>query len=137
MNLYRYFQNSGDTFDAIEKQNLLPDPIATGPTGAEVLARNVTKFIMKGYSIGVNGTISDYHYSTDTPLPDFFDIELTAIDNETVKRFKTDDQSEWVDTNSFVYKQNARTFRTRVHLSTGAVTRLSTPTPSPSPTPAP
>ncbi|MGH8047169.1 MAG: PulJ/GspJ family protein [Chthoniobacterales bacterium] len=137
LNLYRYFKSSGDAFSAIQQQTLLPQALSTGPTGAEVLARNITKFKIEAYSVGLDGSVSEYKYSRDTPVPDFLDVELTALNNETVKRFKPDDKTEWLDTNSLAHKQNARTFRTRVRLRAESVTRLPTPTPTPTPTPAP
>jgi len=135
MNLYRYFKSSGDAFEAIKTNTLLPDSLLTGPSGAEVLARNITSFRIKAYTVKEDGSTGEYKRSADTPLPDFFDIELTALNNEVVKRFKKDDKAPWLDKNSLATKQNARTFRTRVRLRSEAVTRLPTPTPTPSPTP--
>ncbi len=147
LNLYRYFLSSGETFDSILKGNLLSDtlstsPSASAPTGAEVLARNVTSFKVEALSLvpadpaDPNSPVSLKKFVQDKnyPLPDIIEIEMTALNNESVKRFNS--ESDWSDTNSATYKQNARTFKTTVHLRAEAVTNV-TPTPTPTPTPVP
>jgi prepilin-type N-terminal cleavage/methylation domain-containing protein len=135
-NLYRYFLCSDDSFKAIQANTLLGDTLSTSPTagapaGAEVLARNIIDFRLRSFSVDDQGEIKKFEQSVKTPLPDFVEIELTALNNESTKRFKS--YSDWLNKNSPTYKENARTFRTRVHLHADTVKQVDpTPTPTPS-----
>lgn len=144
LNIYRYFVSSGKAFETIQQQKLLAETLSTAPTaasltGAEVLARNVSSFKIRAFSVDYSanpqGVVTPFKQNKFTPIPDFVDIELTALNNGSVKRFKN--KSDWTNTNSPTYQQNARKFKTRVYLRTDAVTTSSSVTPTPNPTPTP
>lgn len=137
-NLYRYFRSSDDTFKAIATNNLLADvTIDTSPTSvnAEVLAKNITGFKVKAYTIpppptpGATTTPVKFKKSADTPLPDIVEIEVTAINNDVAKRFG-DNQSDWENPHSVTREQSDRIFKTRVYLN-GAAQVKPTPVPAP------
>ena len=139
LNLYRYLLSSGGTLSAIQQKKLLTEklstlPSAVAPSGSEVLARNVTDFKIAPYTVDASGAIQKFTQSPQTPFPDFLDIQLTVLNNETIKRFKPGDESDWADQSSISFRQIARTFRTRAHLHTEAVSNF---TPVPIPTPEP
>ncbi len=143
-NIYRYFLSSGETHKNIKAGVLLSDtltttPSSSSPTGSEVLARNVTDFKLHAYTVDYTpqsptGVVRKFVQTNETPIPDFIDIELTALNNEAAKRFRQD--SDWEDKNSATYKNNVRTFKTRVYLRAATVTKT-TPTPAPTPSPTP
>jgi hypothetical protein len=125
LNLYRYFRGSDDTFLMIKSDTSISSgngkPILTGPSGEEVLARNIVSLKIKAYIVDPNGgLVKEYTAQPDpttgtvTP-PSFIDIELTALNNEAAKRL--DSKSDWQNTSSVPYKTQARTFTTRVNLS--------------------
>lgn len=137
-NLYRCFRSSDDTFDDLKKgdglKNLAPD---TNPTSSntEVLARNITGFKVKPYTINADPSkLEDFTKSAQTPLPDMVEITIKAISNDAAKRFGPDDKASWEDIHSLTRQQSERAFTTRVYLP-GAAQVKTTPSPSPSPTP--
>lgn len=143
MNLYRYFLSSGEAFDAIRKNEILPEtlsttPSASTPAGAEVLARNVTGFKIRAYTVDYTenprGAIRPFKQDQETPLPDFLDIELTVLNNDSAKRFNS--KRDWQSDTTATYRTNVRKFQTRVYLRADAVSG-STPTPTPTPSPTP
>lgn len=165
-NLYRYFRSSDDTFKAMTKgmpagsppQNgdILADvTIDTSPTNnnqggsSEVLAKNITGFTVTPYTIpppatlgGAYGTPKKFDKSADTPLPDMIEITVTAISNETAKRFTTAsgaaDKALWENAASVTRKQNDRKFKVRIYLPGAAQVKkasLAAQFPTPSPTP--
>lgn len=124
MNLYRYFRQSNDTFDALRAGNVesgITDPLPE----TDLLARNITGFQVRAYSFGSGSppSIQPFVQSTSNPVPDVLEIELRAISNDAAKRFGT--QSDWEDRASPTIEQHERTFTKRVLLNHAA----------PSPTP--
>jgi hypothetical protein len=146
-NLYRYFRSSDDTYTSLENNDFLsgvtPDTSQTS-ANSEVLAKNIVGFTITPYEIPYDPnnptnprTPVPFTKTTSTPLPDMIEITITAISNETAKRFG-DDKAKWEDANSSTRKQEDRTFTSRVYLPEAAQVKTSalpTPTPSPSPTP--
>jgi prepilin-type N-terminal cleavage/methylation domain-containing protein len=137
-NLYRSFRSSDDTFNDLKNsdglKNLAPD---TSPTASntEVLARNITGFEVKPYTINADPSkLEDFTKSAQTPLPDMLEITIKAISNESAKRFGPDDKAAWEDTGSLIRNQSERAFTTRVYLPAAAQVKAAT-SPSPSPTP--
>jgi prepilin-type N-terminal cleavage/methylation domain-containing protein len=140
LNLYRYFLSSGAAFDSLRKGTLLQEtlsttPTSTSPTGTEVLARNITDFKIEAFTVDPGadsaGNIRKFQQTDQTPMPDFVDVELTALSNDSVKRFHK--KEDWSDKSSATYKAGARTFKTRIHLRAEAVGATPTPTPTPAP----
>lgn len=126
MNLYRFFENSNETFKLIEDDKKLPDrPLTTGPSGEEVLARNIVKFEVSAFVYSDSGTLEKFVPSPETPFPDVLEISLVALNNEIAQRLKS--ESDWRQTSSTMYARNARTFTTRVSL----VSPETIPTPTP------
>ena len=114
-NLYRYFRNSKKTFDAIKAGKPLYEGAVTTPdSGEDVLARNITSLKIQPFYMHNAGAQTTPPEDNPRQTPDFIDIQLTALNNDTAKRLKSQDQ--WT-TSSPTFKQNARTFTTRVHLS--------------------
>jgi len=131
-NLYRGFRSSSPTFTNLNDAGPLPP----NPP-EEVLARNVSAFKIDAYSVDPAGSTTKFDpKNPKTPMPDLLVVHLTALNQETVAKFK--DSDDWKNTNSFFYKNNARTFTVRVRLRTQGITFASpTPTPVPTPTPTP
>lgn len=141
LNLYRYFQGSDATFDALRGgtglRKLVQDtPPTTGATGnAEVLAKNITGFEINAYSTS-NSTatgLTPFTKSSTTPVPDVVEIRLKALNNDTARRLKGN-ESAWKTANNPATKQEERTFVVRVRIP-GAAAVKTTASPTPSPTP--
>ncbi|MDD5199667.1 MAG: prepilin-type N-terminal cleavage/methylation domain-containing protein [Terrimicrobiaceae bacterium] len=116
MNLYRYLRSSDDTFAALNDTLPLARGVTIGPSGEEVLARNITSLKIQAYVVDpTTHKPAEFKASATQPAPDFVDIELTALNNDSVKRLKS--KADWKDTTSITYNQNARTFSTRVNIS--------------------
>jgi len=135
-NLYRCFRSSDDTFNDLKNsdglKNLAPD---TNPTASntEVLARNITGFEVRPYTINA-AKLEKFTKSAQTPLPDMLEITINAISTESAKRFGPDDKAAWEDIHSLTRTQNERAFTTRVYLPAAAqVKAASSPNPSPTP----
>ncbi len=158
-NLYRYFVSSDDTFANIINDRPLPF-FGTGssPTSApsiasasikqvEIVARNITKFEIKSYTLVANAAgdfseLEEFKQSSEfpnaapgstNPVPDVIDITLVAVNQDTADRWEGE-KSDWEDVNSITYEQNARTFTARVYLPTAHLANdRAAPTPSPTP----
>lgn len=133
-NLYRYFRGSDATFAQLSQGNPFADidiqVTDTSPTtsqGAEVIAKNITGFEIKPYTVDTSATATansakpfqKFQKSAKTPLPDIIEIKIKAIDNESAKRFG-DKEAAWKDTGSITRKQAERIFTTRVYLPSAA-----------------
>jgi prepilin-type N-terminal cleavage/methylation domain-containing protein len=120
-NLYRYFRSSDDTFTALKTgkpfTTVDTDTSSTSTQGAEVLAKNITGFEVKPYTIDAANPekLQPFQKSADTPVPDVIEITIKAINNEAAKRFG-DQKSAWEDTGSLTRKQSERAFTTRILL---------------------
>jgi prepilin-type N-terminal cleavage/methylation domain-containing protein len=128
MNLYRYLSGSTATFEKLRKEDPLFNDIETGPAGAEVLARNITSFKVRAFAIDPSTGKPAEIPANQSTIPDYIDIELTAINNDVARRID-ESKSAWQSKDSPAYKQNARTFTMRVSLPPAH------PTPTPEPPP--
>lgn len=106
--LHRYFRSSDATFTnlAIPAQQFIYTT-----TNAELLARNIPAFKIKYYYL-TNGIPQPWTQSAAKPVPDFVEIQVTAFNNEASKRLSN--PTDWKDTNSSAYRENARVFTARV-----------------------
>jgi prepilin-type N-terminal cleavage/methylation domain-containing protein len=115
MNLYRFFRGSTDTIERIRTAQPLFTDVETGPGGAEVLARNITQFRIRAYTIDkATGRTAEISAS-DPATPDYIDIELTAVNNGAAKKIP-ESKAGWQNEESAVIRQNSRTFFLRVNL---------------------
>lgn len=117
MNLYRYFRSSDSTFS-----NLVTGPSALFDTGGitgdrtDLLARNVKSFRITPYHIGTNGNPVAYD-TANGPLPDFLEISITALNQDTSKKLNS--VNDWTNQSGNLAKvvgQVEQTFTTRVHI---------------------
>jgi prepilin-type N-terminal cleavage/methylation domain-containing protein len=115
LNLYRFFRSSDKTDVVLRGQDPIAANFTTGPSGEEVLARNIVGFKIRGYIVdAITGTVTDYPDATGTP-PSYLDIELTAVNNEAAHHL--DSKAKLTDQGSSTYRREARTFTTRIDLS--------------------
>ncbi|MDD5260472.1 MAG: prepilin-type N-terminal cleavage/methylation domain-containing protein [Methylacidiphilales bacterium] len=119
-NLHRYFKSSDETWGAnspapgaglqpylTNRSNPLFMPAAATRDGDEILARNVTDFIIRPCR-------SDFSSPSIWPAferPAFFDVSLRAFNYSTAKKFQGSE--DWTR-NTMLRMQNSRLFRMRV-----------------------
>jgi GxxExxY protein len=117
MNLYRYFLSSDPTFaNLTNAPHGNPFAMDIIPTAAEVelLARNVREFRITPL-IFTNNTLSNsFSPSTNKPLPDILEIRVTAVNQETARRFTQ--KSDWTSPSAAITNQQ-QTFTTRIRLN--------------------
>lgn len=107
--LYRFFKESNETFTDLTRN----DPLFHhSSTNVELLARNIPFFKIRYYTVRSDGFIVSWTRSTNTPLPNFLELELTAYNNDAVRRL--DGSSAWKNTNSRIFRENSRVFTLRV-----------------------
>ena len=88
----------------------------------ELLARNVTRFTARAYTL-TNNSLASFSASAATPLPDLVEITVSAISQETGKKLgnSPSDFSAWTSTNSASYtaivSPAEQTFTTRIKLN--------------------
>ena len=117
LNLYRYFRSSDPTFAAltnIPSALYKTPPPKPGEEETELLARNVTRMIIRAYT-WANGGLQSFD-SAATPVPDLVEISVSSINQETAKRLDNN-LGSWANTNSPVIKAAAQTFSTKVRLN--------------------
>ncbi|MFA7343882.1 MAG: hypothetical protein WC003_06230 [Terrimicrobiaceae bacterium] len=112
LNLYRYFRSSDATFTNLAANSLFQNPVI-GPTGEELLARNITGFRVAAYSLTTNNTLADF---TTNNLPDLVEIQVKAINHDAAKKLGND-VSAWTDSASPAIAPVEQTFTTRVKLN--------------------
>jgi len=138
MNLYRYFRPSGLTFTALKSGDIADgmtiDASATD-TFSEVLAKNIIGFKVNAFTRdpSVAGKLVPFTATASSGTPDVIEISLSAISNDSAKRFT--DRADWENTNSTTYRENVRTFNKRIVINRNGSVPTPTPSPSPSPTP--
>lgn len=108
-NLYRYFKESNETFTNLVSDSAL---FQSSSTNQELLARNVPFFKVRYYATRADGSVVPWSRTTANPLPSFVELELTAYNNDAVKRLG--DSNSWKNTNSQTYRENSRVFTLRV-----------------------
>lgn len=125
MNIYRYILSSDPTFERLTNLSapIFPSDLSTlNPNQVELLARNVTRFTARAYTV-TNNTFSAFSASPATPLPDLVEISISAINQETGKNLGTDagDFGTWTSTNTAAYTNIVgpaeQTFTTRIKLN--------------------
>lgn len=125
-NLYRYFISSDDTFDNIQKGQTTPffkgddAKVSATTKEVEIVARNITKFDIQAYTLvktpnGDFGDLVEFDQSSLTPMPNVLDITLVAVNQDTADGWQGA-KNLWEDTSSATYKNNARTFKTRIYI---------------------
>ena len=126
MNIYRYILSSDETFQALQSASggsPFTNTLSTLGSKVELLARNVTRFTARAFTVTSNNTLSDFAASTNTPLPDLVEVSITAINQEAGKKLgnTSADFSAWTSTNSPLYSNVVspveQTFTTRVKLN--------------------
>jgi len=115
LNLYRHFLSSDTTFDNLvaSPDNPFTNNITTR-ANAELLARNVREFRITPL-IFTNNTLTNFFSpSTNKPLPDILEIRVTAVNQETARRFTQ--KSDWTSPSAAITNQQ-QTFTTRIRLN--------------------
>jgi len=123
MNIYRYILSSDPAFERLTNSSLplFPSGLSTLDPQVELLARNVTRFTARAYSL-TNNSLAAFSASPATPLPDLVEISVSAINQESGKRLGSSpsDFSAWTSTNSAAYTgvvaPAEQTFTTRIKL---------------------
>ncbi len=114
LNLYRYFRSSDSTFTNLTANTLFQSP-SIGATGnEELLARNVVGLSIRAFTL-TNDTLVTFSASTNTPIPDLLELNISAVNQETAKKLDSSVGS-WTNTNSTVLLPAVQTFTTRIKL---------------------
>jgi GxxExxY protein len=118
MNLYRYFLSSNPTFTNLIDTNMSDYPFTGNITATdgdvELLARNVRQFRITPYVYTNNTLTTNFTQSTNTPVPDLLEIQVTAVNQEAARKFP--DKASWTSAN-FPLEGEQQTFTTRIHLN--------------------
>lgn len=117
MNLYRYFRSSDATFRGLTNNGLFASNISLTGNEVELLARNVASFMVTPYNTNATGIPVNYEATTNAPAPDFVEIKVVAVNQETAKKISS--KSEWLNPSagiSNVFRENMQTFVSRVKL---------------------
>ncbi len=118
MNLYRYFRSSDATYLNTKEDKSFQGNIALTGSEVELLARNVRSFVVTPYSTNAAGIPMAYIPSLTAPLPEFVEIKVVAINQETAKKISSRD--EWLspgDGLKNLITQNQQVFVSRVKLN--------------------
>lgn len=92
LNLYRHFRNSTETYANLLGSRLFSDSVI-GPSGEEMLARNIRKLIITPL-VETNGTVTTHFSpSPEKPHPDWLEISLVAINRGSARKFP--DRASW------------------------------------------
>lgn len=124
MNLYRFFGSSDETFSTLQAVAggfpFTNRPSITSDRKTELLARNVTRFSARAYSLSTNNMLTNFTASANTPLPDVIEISVSAVNQEAARKLGNS-LSDWTATNSPAYTSIVRpveqTFTTRINLN--------------------
>ena len=125
MNIYRYILSSDPTFARLtnsSSQPLFPSDLSTSDPKVELLARNVTRFTARAYSL-TNSSLNAFSASASTPLPDLVEVSISAINQDAAKKLgsASSDFPAWTSTNGPVYSNIIapveQTFTTRVKIN--------------------
>jgi GxxExxY protein len=121
LNIYRYILSSDPTFARLTNASppLFISSLTTLDPKVELLARNVTRFTAKAYTL-TNNALVDFVASTGTPMPDVVELSISAINQDTGKKLGGS-FSDWTSTNSATYTnlvgRAEQTFTTRINLN--------------------
>ncbi len=107
--LYRFFRESNATFTNLLNNSGL---FLNSTTNVELLARNIPSFTLNYFSVDTNGIITPWLQTTNSPVPSFVEVQITAYNNDAAKKLL--DPIAWKDTNSTTFRQNTRVFTARV-----------------------
>lgn len=111
LNLYRFFRSSNPTYTNLVSGNLFQGA-AIGPTGEELLARNIREFQITPLVI-TNNAFEVFSPSTNRALPDLIEIRVTAVNQEAARRFTN--KTDWIGASPGGALTNAQqTFTTRI-----------------------
>jgi len=115
LNLYRFFRSSATTHSNIAATNSFHDAVI-GPTGEEMLARNIRKFVISPV-VMTNGSVStNFTPTPERPIPDWLEIRITAINQQASRQFPA--QADWTSQNPPTgLTRDEEEFTTRVRLS--------------------
>ena len=122
MNIYRYVLSSDPTFNRLTTLPLFPSDLSALDPRVELLARNVTRFTARAYTL-TNNSLTDFSASAATPLPDLVEISVSAVNQEAGKKLGNSpaDFSAWTSTNAASYTAIVapveQTFTTRIKLN--------------------
>jgi hypothetical protein len=116
MNIYRYILSSDPTFARLTNTSgsLFPNDLTTLHRNVELLARNVTRFTAKAYTL-TNNSLVTFSASANTPLPDIVELSVAAINQDAAKKLPS--LSEWTNSTNPVIRPVEQTFTTRVNLN--------------------
>ncbi len=121
LNIYRYILSSDPTFSRLTNgSTLFPDNLVTTDPRVELLARNITRFTVRAFSLGTNNSLVNF---TTNSLPDLLEISISAVNQDASKKLGTTvaDFSAWTATNSARYSNIIvpveQTFTTRIKLT--------------------
>jgi hypothetical protein len=116
MNIYRYILSSDPTFARLTNTSgsLFPNDHTTLHRNVELLARNVTRFTAKAYTL-TNNSLVTFSASANTPLPDIVELSVAAINQDAAKKLPS--LSEWTNSTNPVIRPVEQTFTTRVNLN--------------------
>lgn len=120
MNIYRFILSSDPTFCRLANPSpLFPADLSTSDQTVELLARNVTRFNARAYTV-TNDSLAGFTASPATPLPDLVEISISAINQESGQKLGHT-LSGWTATNDTLYTnivpQVEQTFTTRIQLN--------------------
>ena len=121
LNIYRYILSSDPTFARLTNASppLFIPSLTTLDPKVELLARNVTRFTAKAYTL-TNNALTNFVASTNTPMPDVVELSISAINQDTGKKLGNDFAS-WTSTNAANYTNLVgpaeQTFTTRINLN--------------------
>jgi len=116
LNLYRYFRSSDPTFQTLANGSGLFSSPAPFPntSDTELLARNVTGFTAKAYSL-TNNTLTNFSATTNT-MPDVIELSISAINQDAAKKLPNN-LASWTNTNDTIIRPVIQTFTTRINLN--------------------
>lgn len=117
LNLYRYFRSSDPTFQTLTNGSGLfasPPPFPNS-ADTELLARNITGIALRAFTL-TNSTLVAFSSSASTPIPDFIEIHVSAINQDAAKRLDNN-VSSWTNSASPIIAPVEQTFTTRIKLN--------------------
>jgi hypothetical protein len=122
--LYRFFRSSDKTFQILSRNDQITPLFEANPAvEAEIVANNVTRFLVKAYVNQPGGSI-EWNSIIDAARPDFLEISLTVIGERDAASLGS--RAAWENHDSAFHKKQERTFTARVRLQS-----LASPKPTP------
>ncbi|HEY5791668.1 MAG TPA: prepilin-type N-terminal cleavage/methylation domain-containing protein [Chthoniobacterales bacterium] len=109
--LYRYFRESNQTFTNLVNNSGF---FTHSTANVELLARNIPNFQVRYYTVSTNGAVSPWTAVSSNALPSFVELQITAFNNQTAKRFNS--KEDWTNAASQTYRESSRVFTARIPL---------------------